>query len=65
MLLLIWFQGVDAMRRLWVEYFPAALAAINTEVDAEVTAEILNSIGECVEQLGSNVGVFALCYLLI
>lgn len=38
------------MRRLWIGFYPALLAAAEKqdEEDAEVLAEILNSISECI-----------------
>lgn len=47
--------GVPAMRHLWVEYWKALKEAIKSEVETEVTAEFINAVGECIEELGPEV----------
>ncbi|CAI4225451.1 unnamed protein product [Auanema sp. JU1783] len=49
-------QGVPAMRTLWDAFFPALVEAAKKadEEEAEVLAEILNAIAECVSLLGAE-----------
>ncbi|KHJ95673.1 HEAT repeat protein [Oesophagostomum dentatum] len=44
-------QGVEAMRRLWVEFFPALCSALERENETEVIESLIDSIAECVMQL--------------
>lgn len=45
-------QGVHAMRTLWEAFLPALQVAINSEVDVEVLSELINTISDCIEELG-------------
>ncbi|KAK5971826.1 Importin-5 [Trichostrongylus colubriformis] len=46
-------QGVELQRRLWVEFFPALCTALETENEVEVVESLVDSLAECVLQLGA------------
>ncbi|VDP04123.1 unnamed protein product [Heligmosomoides polygyrus] len=46
-------HGVDAMRRLWVEFLPALCSALETENEVEVLESLVDSLAECVTHLES------------
>ncbi|VDO65085.1 unnamed protein product [Haemonchus placei] len=46
-------QGVDFQRRLWVEFLPALCTALETENEVEVIESLVDSLAECVLQLGA------------
>ncbi|KHJ78015.1 hypothetical protein OESDEN_22365, partial [Oesophagostomum dentatum] len=47
-------QGVEAMRRLWVEFFPVLCSSLESENEIEVIESFIDSIAECVMQLGAG-----------
>ncbi|EYC37804.1 hypothetical protein Y032_0765g2159 [Ancylostoma ceylanicum] len=47
-------QGVDGMRRLWVEFFPILCTALESENEIEVMESFIDAIAECVLHLGAN-----------
>lgn len=47
-------QGVEAMRRLWVEFLPALCDALERENEVDVIESLIDSIAECVLQMGAN-----------
>ncbi|KAJ1361139.1 hypothetical protein KIN20_020327 [Parelaphostrongylus tenuis] len=46
-------QGTDVMRQLWLEFFPAICSALDTENELEVVERLIDSLAECVLQLGA------------
>ncbi|RCN44097.1 hypothetical protein ANCCAN_09871 [Ancylostoma caninum] len=47
-------QGMEGMRRLWVEFFPVLCTALESENEIEVMESFIDAIAECVLQLGAN-----------
>ncbi|KAI1730971.1 HEAT-like repeat domain-containing protein [Ditylenchus destructor] len=48
-------SGVEYLRNMWNIILPAYKEAIAKESDLEVLCEMLNGIGQCIEDLGSDV----------
>ncbi|VDM53893.1 unnamed protein product [Angiostrongylus costaricensis] len=58
-------QGIEAMRQLWLEFFPAICSAVDTESELEVVERLMDSLAECVLQFRTGVGIynFSCCHI--
>ncbi|KJH49786.1 HEAT repeat protein, partial [Dictyocaulus viviparus] len=45
-------QGIEVVRQLWMEFFPALCSALSTENEMEVVESLIDSLAECVLQVG-------------
>ncbi|XP_068157334.1 importin-5 [Drosophila tropicalis] len=48
------FKGPQYLEGMWLYICPELLKVINTEPEAEVQSELLNSLAKCIETLGPN-----------